>query len=183
MVITSKQKAMNGEGKPPKEKKKKEDLRQEMETDNHVIPLSELYVRLETDPDKGITTEMATERLHRDGPNALTPPKQTPEIIKFLREFFSPFSLVLWAGAILCFIAYGIQLTSDPVAPLDNVYVGIVLIVVVVISGIFSYYQESKSSKIMDSFKKMIPPQACVILMEKKQKSPVLTWWLATLLT
>ena len=43
-----------------------------------------------------------------------------------------------------------------------QLYLGIVLVVVVVVTGIFSYYQESKSSKIMESFKNMVP-QACII--------------------
>lgn len=34
---------------------------------------------------------------------------------------------------------------------------------VVLISGIFSYYQEAKSSRIMDSFKKLVPQYAQVI--------------------
>jgi len=41
-----------------------------------------------------------------------------------------------------------------------QLYLGIVLAVVVVVTGIFSYYQESKSSRIMESFKNMVP-QVC----------------------
>ena len=41
-----------------------------------------------------------------------------------------------------------------------QLYLGIVLTSVVVITGIFSYYQESKSSKIMESFKNMVPQYA-----------------------
>ena len=36
-------------------------------------------------------------------------------------------------------------------------YLGIALTIVVLLTGIFSYYQESKSSAIMDSFKKLVP--------------------------
>lgn len=42
-------------------------------------------------------------------------------------------------------------------------YLGIVLSAVVIVTGIFSYYQESKSSKIMESFKNMVPQFATVI--------------------
>lgn len=45
----------------------------------------------------------------------------------------------------------------------DNLYLGIVLAAVVIVTGIFSYYQESKSSKIMESFKNMVPQFATVI--------------------
>jgi sodium/potassium-transporting ATPase subunit alpha len=42
-------------------------------------------------------------------------------------------------------------------------YLGVVLAAVVIVTGIFSYYQESKSSKIMESFKNMVPQFAIVI--------------------
>ena len=47
--------------------------------------------------------------------------------------------------------------------PDDNLYLGIVLTVVVIVTGVFSYYQESKSSKIMESFKNMVPQYAICI--------------------
>ena len=57
---------------------------------------------------------------------------------------------------------------EDPVK--DNLYLGIVLAVVVIVTGVFQYYQEAKSSKIMDSFAKMVPQQALVLRGgEKKQ--------------
>ena len=42
-------------------------------------------------------------------------------------------------------------------------YLGIVLASVVIITGIFSYFQEQKASNIMDSFKNMVPDKASVI--------------------
>lgn len=45
----------------------------------------------------------------------------------------------------------------SPWFPYLQLYLGIVLTVVVVITGCFSYYQEAKSSKIMESFKNMVP--------------------------
>lgn len=50
----------------------------------------------------------------------------------------------------------------DRFVPLQ-LYLGIVLTTVVVVTGIFSYYQENKSSRIMDSFKNMVPQYALVI--------------------
>jgi hypothetical protein len=38
-----------------------------------------------------------------------------------------------------------------------QLYLGIVLTAVVVVTGCFSYYQDAKSSRIMDSFKNMVP--------------------------
>lgn len=39
----------------------------------------------------------------------------------------------------------------------SQLYLGVVLSAVVIITGCFSYYQEAKSSKIMDSFKNLVP--------------------------
>lgn len=38
-----------------------------------------------------------------------------------------------------------------------QVYLGAVLVLVVLLTGIFAYYQEAKSTNIMASFSKMIP--------------------------
>merc|ERR1719410_1802183 len=46
--------------------------------------------------------------------------------------------------------------------PDDNLYLGVVLTAVVTVTGIFSYYQESKSAKIMESFKNLVPQYALV---------------------
>lgn len=81
--------------------------------------------------------------MERDGPNALTPPKQTPEWVKFCKNLFGGFALLLWIGAILCFLAYGIQASTVEEPADDNLYLGIVLSAVVIVTGIFSYYQVS----------------------------------------
>lgn len=38
-----------------------------------------------------------------------------------------------------------------------QLYLGVVLSAVVIVTGCFSYYQEAKSSRIMESFKNMVP--------------------------
>ena len=91
------------------------------------------------------------------GPNMLTPPKQTPALIKFIKELTGFFSLLLWGGAILCFIGYSIDKSED------HLFLGIVLCFVVVVTGIFSYIQNSKSESLMNSFKNMLPPKVKVI--------------------
>ena len=80
----------------------------------------------------------------------------------FSKNLFGGFAMLLWAGALLCFFAYTVLLlTEEDEADKDNLYMGIALTVVVVVSGVFSYYQEAKSSQIMESFKNMIP-QVCL---------------------
>merc|ERR1719216_385465 len=138
-----------------------QDLKKELELDVHKVSKEELYKRWNVkDPSKGLTQSQAEANYEEFGPNALTPPPTTPEWIKFCQNLFGGFAMLLWIGAILCFIAYGIQASAYEEPPDDNLYLGIVLTAVVVITGIFSYYQESKSSKIMESFKNMVPQYA-----------------------
>jgi len=54
-----------------------------------------------------------------------------------------------------------------------QLYLGIVLAAVVIVTGIFSYYQESKSSKIMESFKNMVPQVSGVTCTSIWNSSPI----------
>ncbi|XP_017493383.1 PREDICTED: sodium/potassium-transporting ATPase subunit alpha-1-like, partial [Rhagoletis zephyria] len=156
-----------------KEKMDLDDLKKEVEIDDHRIPLQTLCSQLNTDSELGLTKQQAAEILYRDGPNALSPPKRTPEWVKFSKNLFGGFAMLLWVGALLCFLAYGIQASSYDEVQNDNLYLGIVLATVVIVTGIFSYYQEAKSSKIMDSFKNMIPQYATVVRNGQKFTIPV----------
>jgi sodium/potassium-transporting ATPase subunit alpha len=69
------------------------------------------------------------------------------------------FNYLLWAGSILCFIAFGIQ---EDKRDKSNLYLGIVLAIVVVAIAIFSYLQQAKSASLMAQFKNYLPPKATV---------------------
>lgn len=70
----------------------------------------------------------------------------------------NPFALLLWAGAILAFVAYGL-FPADP----SNLYLGIVLIFIILFVGLLTFYENMKSQAIMASFKDFIPPSIVVI--------------------
>lgn len=46
----------------------------------------------------------------------MTPPITTPEWIKFSKQIFGGFSVLLWCGALLCFLAHTAETstTEDP---------------------------------------------------------------------
>jgi len=144
-----------------KDEGRMDDLKQELELDVHTVEVDELYKRFSSKP-TGLTSDQAKKNLEEYGLNALTPPPTTPEWVKFCQNLFGGFAMLLWVGAILCFVAYSIQASAFEEPPDDNLYLGIVLTAVVVVTGIFSYYQESKSSKIMESFKNLVPQYALV---------------------
>lgn len=79
----------------------------------------------------------------------MTEVDQNPWYCILFRQFSNLFAILLEVGCLLCFIAYGIDTTKDP----SNLYLGIVLGVVVVLTGLFGFYQEFKSNEAMASFK------------------------------
>ena len=99
-------------------------MKKELELDVHKVPVEELCQRYSTDLTAGLTEAKAKANLERDGPNALTPPPTTPEWVKFCQNLFGGFAMLLWLGAILCFLAYGIQATTFEEPPDDNLYLG-----------------------------------------------------------
>lgn len=111
-----------------------------------------------------MTTANSEKRRQTEGLNMLTPPKKVPEWILLLREMTGFFSILLWVGAILCFVGYGLRSEAD------NLYLGLTLSIVTLITGFFSYFQNRKSSDLMESFKSMMPTMTTVIRDGKSQK-------------
>jgi sodium/potassium-transporting ATPase subunit alpha len=134
-----------------------EDLRAAIQMDEHLITLEELYKRFNTTLEGGLTDDQV-KILQDNGNNLnrLTPPVEKPEWLKLLETQKGFFNLLLWAGAILCFIGYALQQS------VDNLYLGIVLTFVVTVTGIFEYFQERNASDLMAKFKDMLPPAADV---------------------
>ena len=66
-------------------------------------------MRFNTNLERGLTKSAAEEGNKKHGLNTLTPPKTTPEWVKFCNQLFGGFALLLWFGAFLCFVAYTIQ--------------------------------------------------------------------------
>jgi sodium/potassium-transporting ATPase subunit alpha len=71
------------------------------------------------------------------------------------------FSLLLWFGGFLCFFGFAIQ--EDKEEDQSNLYLGIVLGLVVFVTGCFSFAQASSAESLMDDFKGFIPKMADVV--------------------
>jgi magnesium-transporting ATPase (P-type) len=129
----------------------------------HKLPVEQLATLFKVDFQTGLTEADAEARLHENGPNALTPPKRTPMWLKFLHHLVGGFAILLWVGSILCFIVYAID------GGVENLTLGIVLAAVVVITGVFSFYQEFKSDSIMAGFLKLAATE-CDVLREGRYR-------------
>jgi sodium/potassium-transporting ATPase subunit alpha len=151
-------------GQDLKQKMEDKDLRAELNMTEHKEDLDELLARLESHKENGLTSATVQKRLEMDGPNKLTPPATIPEWLKLVHTQTGFFALLLWAGAILCFVGYGLKNEQD------NLYLGIVLSTVTTITGIFEYFQERKSSQLMESFKDMMPKNTLAYRNGEKSK-------------
>ncbi|CAF3870322.1 unnamed protein product [Rotaria sordida] len=75
--------------------------------DDHKVDLIDLYQRYNTNPKTGLTDVEARRLLDRDGPNVLSPSQsEISEWAKFRRQMFGDSALLLWIGAILCFVTH-----------------------------------------------------------------------------
>eukprot|EP01084_Bolivina_argentea_P017132 32005_1 len=132
--------------------------------DHHTLE-TEYNTNLQT----GLTNEKADELLSINGPNELTPPKHDPWWLRLLKSIFGGiFNILLWVGSILCFIAYIID-TSE-IKDKTNMYLGIVLAIVVTLTGIFGYFQESQTADLMAGLANMAPKNVIVIRNGEKQE-------------
>ncbi|XP_044019378.1 sodium/potassium-transporting ATPase subunit alpha-B-like [Aphidius gifuensis] len=138
------------------------DLHQEFTTDDHLISLEDLCVKLNTNIITGLTNEEAEKRII-ENPNALSPPLITPQYVKLFECMFAGFASLLWLCALLCFLLYGIEIWFGYQDDEGIEWFGLIIIIICIVSGLFAYVQESKNTKIMESFTKMVPTFALVI--------------------
>lgn len=126
------------------------------ETDQHKIPLDEFGRRLNCTM-AGLDSPDAMRRLSEYGANELQVRSETPEIIKFLGQFANFFAFLLFTGAALAFFA-------DTLKPGEgNFYIGVALLAVVLINAVFTYAQEHRGERIMESFRDMLPQMITVL--------------------
>eukprot|EP01031_Cornospumella_fuschlensis_P038632 gene38632-46964_t len=118
----------------------------------HLYTPEELYKELDTNP-QGLSSEEHAKRLAIYGENLITPPKTTHWLIKLFYTLVGGFQLMMWFGAVLCFVVFGLTNGKD----VQTLALGIVLIVVVVVTTIFQTVQEGKSDKVMAALKALAP--------------------------
>ncbi|HZH83152.1 MAG TPA: cation-transporting P-type ATPase, partial [Phototrophicaceae bacterium] len=100
---------------------------------------------LETDLGNGLSTTEARERLARYGRNVLKRGRREPWYLKLMRNLFSFFAILLWVAALLCFIP-GVDLPQ----------LGIAILTVILINGLFAFMQEYKSDRALEMLQRMI---------------------------
>jgi len=98
---------------------------------------------------EGLSSDEASRRLERYGPNEIRAVAGRPMWLKFLENFYHLFAIMLWVGGILSFVGGMPQL-------------GWAIFAVIFINAIFSFWQEFKAEKATEALKRMIPSRAKV---------------------
>lgn len=105
---------------------------------------------------QGLSSGEAQRRLQQFGPNHVAPAKRRNRLWALLAEFTQLFSVVLWIAALLAF-AVEWQVPGEGMGRL-----GVAIVAVILISGVFSYWQEYRIEKALSALVKLLPQQVQV---------------------
>ncbi|KAF0715748.1 Aste57867_3210 [Aphanomyces stellatus] len=122
---------------------------------NH--PLSKIVPR-DVRTSAGLTVQSVIVQRRTFGRNELSPPKRDSLIIVFLKQFADMFAILLIVAGVLSLVSWFADTTV-----MLNLYLALVLFGIVVLNALIGFSQEVSSSKIMDSFKNMLPPKCTVV--------------------
>ena len=115
----------------------------------------------------GLSHAEAQRRFHEYGANRLEQVTREPLWVRFLKEFTHLFSLILWVAAALAFAA-------EWFAPGQGMArLGVAVVVVILVSGIFSFWQEHRVEQTLAALRKLLPQQVEVIRDSKVCQLPL----------
>jgi magnesium-transporting ATPase (P-type) len=101
------------------------------------LALEETLKNLSSTAD-GLPSSEALQRLHKFGPDSVEKAAPTPPILRLLKGFVQFFSVILWVGAALAFFVEW----SAPGQGMARI--GYAVIIVILVSGTFSFWQEHR---------------------------------------
>lgn len=132
--------------------------------DWHTIPSTDIFTRLSTSPNQGLSSEQVKRRLTEYGKNTPSPPP-THYFQQIFGYFFRGFGAILLVGAILVFVSWK-PLGKPP--SVANLALAIVLLAVFFIQAAFNAWQDWSSSRVMASISTMLP-DSCIVLRDGAQ--------------
>jgi sodium/potassium-transporting ATPase subunit alpha len=143
-------------GAPLTEDEKK--AKQAVDFTEHLQTIQQVATAWGSNLETGLSDAVYEDKLREFGLNKLTPPKKKPLICVFFGHLTGFFSLLLWGAAALCFIAYILDYNNDPInVQPQNLYLGVVLSIVTLVTGLFSFYQDYGAQKAMEGFANFLP--------------------------
>ncbi len=122
----------------------------------HQLTVSEALASVRSSA-HGLGSAEAAARLAEYGPNRVEPLPREPAWLRLLKEFTHLFSIILWVAAGLAFVADW----YDPAQ--DMARVGWAVVLVIVVSGLFSFWQELRVERTLAALQGLLPQQAEVL--------------------
>ncbi|VDN52657.1 unnamed protein product, partial [Dracunculus medinensis] len=107
---------------------------------------------------KGLSNDEADRRLLRDGSNVLAPPAEISNVKLFLRQFLNLFWILLIGAAILSLMTYFLDTKI-----VINLYTAIVLILIVLIMCVVTFFEEKKAISVVKGFTNLLPTKCSAI--------------------
>lgn len=104
----------------------------------------------------GLDAGEAARRLAEFGANHVEEVGRESLLLRFAREFTHFFAIILWIGAALALIADHF----DPNQGMARL--GVAIVVVIVINGVFSFWQEYKAQRAIAALRQLLPPRVKV---------------------
>jgi calcium-translocating P-type ATPase len=105
----------------------------------------------------GLSNAEVERRLHEFGVNEVAKVAGVPLWLRLVKEFITFFSLLLWVAAGLAFFAEW----SEPGEGMAKV--GYAIVTVILVSGLFSFWQEYRVEQTLAALRKLLPQQAQVL--------------------
>ena len=121
----------------------------------------ETLQELEVNPETGLSTEEAGQRMAKYGLNKLAEKKKKPLILVFLGNFNDPMIFILLAAALLSLAISIYTYVRDPAEGFDFAD-PVIIMGVVVLNAIIGTIQENKAEKSLEALKKMSSP-TCIV--------------------
>jgi magnesium-transporting ATPase (P-type) len=98
----------------------------------------------------GLSADQVTARLVDHGPNVLEVARPRPLVLRFGAHFTHVMALLLWAGSLAALLA-GLPA------------LGVAIVLVNVINGVFSFWQEHKADRATEALRRLLPVYARVL--------------------
>ena len=116
----------------------------------HALDAEQALASLNTSA-AGIHSSEAARRLAEYGPNHLEEVAHEHLLLRFAQEFTHFFAIILWIGAALAFAAEHF----DPGQGMARL--GVAIVGVIIINGIFSFWQEYKAERAVAALRQLLP--------------------------
>ena len=112
------------------------------DTEPHALASEQLAASLETDLEKGLTSEQAAMRIRKTGPNEI-PKEKPPGLFRILlNQFVDPVILILLGAATLAYL-------------FEDSWQGTAILVVILISAAIGFFMEARAYRTLEALRKL----------------------------